>query len=136
MHPQENYFSDDGTCFLFQIGIALAVVVGGGAVGYIAGPGLVLIGILGEISATGFATGAALGATGAYISANAILNDQLVDSVYENALKWIVQVRTFNNLTLTYTCLIRYTSSWDKNITFNIKLISFLGALKSSGRKA
>ena len=51
-----------------------------------------MIGILGEISATGVATGIALGATGAGISANAILNEQMVDSVYENALKWIVQV--------------------------------------------
>ena len=91
-----------------------------------------MIGILGEISATGFATGAALGATGAYISANAILNDQLVDSVYENALKWIVQVRTFNNLSLLALSLKKLET---KNIIFNTDF-SFLGALKSSGRKA
>ena len=63
--------------------------------GYIAGPGLVLIGILSEISTTGVATGIAIGMTGGGISANAIFNEQLVDSVYENALKWIVQVRKF-----------------------------------------
>ena len=57
-----------------------------------------MIGILGEISATGTATGLALGAIGAGISANAILNEQMVDSVYENALKWIVQV-----ITIQYT---------------------------------
>ena len=68
-------------------------MVGGGAVGYIAGPGLVLIGILGEMSAAGLATGTALGAISAGMSARAMLNDQLVDSIYENALKWIVQVR-------------------------------------------
>ena len=73
-----------------------------------------MIGILGEISATGFATGAALGATGAYISANAILNDQLVDSVYENALKWIVQVRTFNKLSLLALSLKIYFNSRQK----------------------
>ena len=93
-----------------------------------------MIGILGEISATGFATGAALGATGAYISANAILNDQLVDSVYENALKWIVQVRTFNNLPLLALSL-KILQLERKNIIFNTDF-SFLGALKSSGRKA
>ena len=94
-----------------------------------------MIGILGEISATGFATGAALGATGAYISANAILNDQLVDSVYENALKWIVQVRTFNNLSLLALSLKSLLQLETKNIIFNTDF-SFLGALKSSGRKA
>jgi hypothetical protein len=54
---------------------------------------LVLIGILGEVSATGLATGTALGAISAGMSARAILYEQMVDSVYENALKWIVQVR-------------------------------------------
>ena len=53
---------------------------------------MVLIGILGEVSATGLATGTALGAISAGMSARAILNEQMVDSVYENALKWIVQV--------------------------------------------
>ena len=54
---------------------------------------MVLIGMLGQVSATGIATGSALGAVGAGISAHAMLNEQMVDSVYENALKWIVQVR-------------------------------------------
>ena len=83
-----------------------------------------MIGILGEISATGFATGAALGATGAYISANAILNDQLVDSVYENALKWIVQVRTFNNLSFLALSLKIYFNSRQK-ISFSIQIFPF-----------
>ena len=93
-----------------------------------------MIGILGEISATGFATGAALGATGAYISANAILNEQLVDSVYENALKWIVQVRTFDNLKFNSAKL--FNSFGAKIVPFFINIFSFLGAIKSSGRKA
>ena len=91
--------------------------------GYIAGPGLVLIGILGEISATGFATGAALGATGAYISANAILNEQLVDSIYENALKWIVQVRYIQQLNVSFNHLI-YISFYEKNVIYNINFSS------------
>ena len=61
--------------------------------GYIAGPGLVLIGILGEVSSTGMVTATALGCISAGMSAHAMLYEQLVDSVYENALKWIVQVK-------------------------------------------
>lgn len=78
---------------LRKIGIALAIVAGGGAVGYFAGPGLVLIGILGEISATGAATAGIMGGISAGMSVHAMLNERMVDSVYENALKWIVQVR-------------------------------------------
>ena len=75
----------------------MAVLAGGGAVGYIAGPGLVMIGVLEGISATYVATGTALGlSAGASISA--MLDEKLVDSVYENALKWIVQVIAQANL--------------------------------------
>ena len=48
--------------------------------------------MLAEVSATGLATGTAIGAISAGVSVSAMLNEQLVDSVYENALKWIVQV--------------------------------------------
>ena len=74
----------------------MAVVAGGTAVGYLAGPGLVMIGVLTQTSATGAAAAGALGAGISGMSANAFLNERLADSVYENALKWIVQVCLFN----------------------------------------
>ena len=45
------------------------------------------------MSSAGVATGVTLGALSAGMSVNAMLNERLADSVYENALKWIVQVK-------------------------------------------
>lgn len=70
------------------------------------------------MSATGLATGTALGAISAGMSARAMLYEQLVDSVYENALKWIVQVR--------YIRKKRYLLSPLQNIIGNLAKFEYL----------
>ena len=74
---------------LQKIVFALTVGAGTAAVGYLAGPALVMIGMGNSISAVVF--GGLLGGLTAGASANVLMQESFTDSVYENALKWINQ---------------------------------------------
>ena len=76
---------------LQKIVFGLTVAVGTAAVGYLAGPGLVIIGIANSTSATAATLGGLLGGFTAGASANVLMQEKFTDSVYENALKWINQ---------------------------------------------
>ena len=76
---------------LQKIVFGLTVTVGTAAVGYLAGPALVMIGIVNSISGTAVVSGGLLGGLTAGASANALMQETFTDSAYENALKWINQ---------------------------------------------
>lgn len=69
--------------------LGLTSAAGAVALGYLAGPGLVMVGLTTAASPGAATCGGLLGfmAGGAY--ANSMMNDQLTDSFYENALKWM-----------------------------------------------
>ena len=71
-----------------KIGFGLAVTLGSVAAAYIAGPGLVVVGIT-QGGAGAMGLGGVFGGVAAGAAANILMKEKLTDSVYENTLKWI-----------------------------------------------
>ena len=69
--------------------LGLTSAAGAVALGYLAGPGLVIVGMTSAAYPTAAACGGVIGFMAAGASVNALMRDQLTDSFYENALKWI-----------------------------------------------
>ena len=74
-----------------MIVVGFSVAAGAAITGYIAGPGLVLIGLAEATSAGLACAGRAAGALTAGATATSLINERLTDSNYKNALNFIVQ---------------------------------------------
>ena len=74
-----------------MIVVGFSVAAGAAFTGYIAGPGLVLIGLVEATSAGLACAGGAAGALTAGATATSLINERLTDSNYKNALNFIVQ---------------------------------------------
>ena len=74
-----------------MIVVGFSVAAGAAITGYIAGPGLVLIGLAEATSAGLACAGGAAGALTAGATATSLINERLTDSNYKNALNFIVQ---------------------------------------------
>ena len=70
--------------------VGFSVAAGATFTGYIAGPGLVLIGVAETTSAGLACAGGAAGALTAGATATSLINEQLTDNNYKNALYFIV----------------------------------------------
>ncbi len=66
-----------------KIGIGAATLLGGAALAYLAGPGLVLVGAVEAASASAAAAAGAVGGVGAGLVTHGLLSDRMVDENYE-----------------------------------------------------
>ena len=74
---------------LQRLSIGALTVVGGGAVAYLAGPGLLLIGAIEAVNIGGAMAAGVAGAGGAGYAANRFFTEAIADRNYVQVLKWI-----------------------------------------------